>query len=125
MGGLVIGNFFAASEPTQTRSFVYNIASKTFTELFYSPSGNEIYDRYGITAYCIWHYAGTNFYQIAGGVVDLVSQTQSGYIVDWDSTTQNASNWRLINHGNMSTHFEGMWPDLANEGSFPNCIHPF
>ncbi len=108
MNGIAVGNF-----DTQARSgrvFIYNTANSTYYEL--TKSGTT-----SISAYGIWWNGGTS-YTIAGGYRDPFNPTQGtvGYLVDWDSSTQQATNWQYYNYQNDSTwvtHFEGITTDNA------------
>ena len=115
MGGLVVGNFDTASAPSKSRSFVYEIASGEYHELKFKATGPVTHDDFSVTAYCIWHYAGTDIYAIAGGIG--AAEAEDGFIVDWNNSAKNATNWRFFRHQNSTiTHFQGMWPDEANRG---------
>ncbi len=103
MNGVAVGNF-----DTQLRSgrvFIYNTANSTYYEL--TKSGTT-----SISAYGIWWNGGTS-YTIAGGYHDplLATEGEVAYLVDWDSSTQQATNWQAYNfldQTNQVTHFEGI-----------------
>ena len=108
MGGLVVGNF--DTNITSGRAFIYNINSNTYIEL---SKPNAL----SITAYGIWYNGGTS-YTIAGGYSDVDANGVSiAYLVDWDSSTNIASNWESYTYNNQPsivTHFEGITTDGNN-----------
>lgn len=115
MGGLVVGNFNTDDQPNRFRAFVYTIATDTYAELSYADETGAVVQGVSITAYCIWHNTGTTTYSIAGGIGK--AGVEDGFIVDWNSATSTAYNWRKFHHQNSTiTHFQGMWPDFANQG---------
>jgi hypothetical protein len=117
MGGLVVGNYNTAQETYHSMSFVYDIADDVYTPLLYTSSAGVPDFSYGITAYCIYHYQGTDLYSIAGGITKL--GYEDGFIVDWNATSRTAHNWRMFHHVNSTiTHFQGMWPNFVNPGRF-------
>jgi len=106
MNGFIVGNF--ASNVRSGRVFIYNLANSTYYEL--TKQGTT-----SISAYGIWWNGGTS-YTIAGGYRDPENPTegQVGYLVDWNSSTQEATNWKAFNYQNepgMITHFEGISGD--------------
>jgi hypothetical protein len=115
MGGLVVGNFNTDVEPNKARAFIYDIAADRYDELHYTNAAGQIQIEFSITAYCIWHNKGTEMYSIAGGIGK--AGAEDGFIVNWNATSRNASDWRFFHHPNSTiTHFQGMWPDFANQG---------
>lgn len=117
MGGLAVGNFNALMAPDQFRAFVYDIAADRYDELIYQNAAGQQEQSLSITAYCIWHNQGTEMYSIAGGLGsgDMID----GFIVNWNASSRNASDWRFFHHPNSTiTHFQGMWPDFANQGKY-------
>lgn len=115
MGGLVVGNFNSVSAPQKFHAFVYDIAADVYTELIFEDPDGIPSSAFSVTAYCIWHNADTETYSIAGGIGKLGAE--DGFIVDWDATTRTPSNWRFFHHESSTiTHFQGMWPDFANQG---------
>ena len=108
MGNLIVGNFNTNASFSQPRAFVYDISLDNFTELSYSSDSST-------NAYCIWHYGG-NSYAIAGGV--MKNELENAFIVNWDASTNSASDWRFFRHENSTkTHFQGMYPNYNDEGS--------
>jgi len=103
MNGIVVGNF--DTQLDSGRVFIYNTANSTYYEL--TKSGTT-----SISAYGIWWNGGTS-YTIAGGYHDplLPTEGEVAYLVDWDSSTQQATNWQAYNfldQTNQVTHFEGI-----------------
>lgn len=115
MGGLAVGNYNLNSSPNKFHAFVYDIAYDIYTELIYvDPDAPPA--KFSTTAYCIYHDVRTNSYSIAGGIGRLGAE--DGFIVDWNATTRTPNNWRFFHHENSTiTHFQGMWPDFANQGN--------
>lgn len=106
MGGLVVGNY--DTNLSTGKAFIYNIATKEYFDL--TKVGAK-----SITAYGIWHNGGTS-YTIAGGYSDIVQGLTTGYLVDWDSVTNTATNWTTFNYLNdplnsIISHFEGITSD--------------
>jgi hypothetical protein len=116
MGGLAVGNFNTDGAPNQFRAFVYDIAADRYDELVYTDEAGQRQVTLSVTAYCIWHNEGTDMYAIAGGMGK--AGVIDGFIVNWNATARNASDWRFFHHPNSTiTHFQGMWPDIANQGT--------
>ena len=112
MGGLAVGNF--DTDLVTGRAFVYDIAAHHWTELI-KPSVS-------ITAYGIWYNGGTS-YTIAGGYSDAnPNGIDHGYLANWDSATQTASDWTSYDFDNGPhthvevSHFDGITTD--NQGGF-------
>jgi hypothetical protein len=112
MGGLAVGNF--DTNLLIGRAFVYDIAANHWTELI-KPSVS-------ITAYGIWYNGGTS-YTIAGGYSDAnPNGIDHGYLANWDSATQQASDWTPYDFDNGPhthvevSHFDGITTD--NQGGF-------
>jgi hypothetical protein len=112
MGGLAVGNF--DTNLLIGRAFVYDIAANHWKELI-KPS-------LSITAYGIWYNGGTS-YTIAGGYSDGdPNQIDHGYLANWDSVTQQASDWTTYDFDNGPhthvevSHFDGITTD--NQGGF-------
>lgn len=115
MGGVAVGNFITQAEPQRFRTFIYSILEDTYVELYYTDESGQIKPGYSITAYCIWHNKGTPIYSIAGGIGK--GGVEDGFIVDYNATSKTAFDWRMFHHENSTvTHFQGMWPDFANQG---------
>lgn len=112
MGGLVVGNF--DTDHATGRAFVYDIDADHWVELI-KPGAISI------TAYGIWYNGGTQ-YTIAGGYSDgNLSGIDHGYLVNWDSATQTASDWTSYDFNNRHigvavSHFNGITGD--NHGGF-------
>lgn len=111
MNGVVVGNF--DTQLNEGRTFIYNTATDTYYEL--TKTGTT-----SISAYGIWWNGGTS-YTITGGYHDplLATEGEVGYLVDWDSSTQVASNWQYYNFQNQTnqvTHFEGI--TYGGEGTY-------
>ncbi len=112
MGGLAVGNF--DTNLVIGRAFVYDIAANSWKELI-KPSVS-------ITAYGIWYNGGTS-YTIAGGYSDAnPNGIDHGYLANWDSATQTASDWTSYDFDNGPhthvevSHFDGITTD--NQGGF-------
>jgi len=112
MGGLAVGNF--DTDLLTGRAFVYDIAANSWKELI-KPSVS-------ITAYGIWYNGGTS-YTIAGGYSDAdPNGIDHGYLANWDSVTQQASDWKRYDFDNGPhthvevSHFDGITTD--NRGGF-------
>jgi hypothetical protein len=112
MGGLAVGNF--DTNLAIGRAFVYDIAANSWKELI-KPSVS-------ITAYGIWYNGGTS-YTIAGGYSDAnPNGIDHGYLANWDSVTQMASDWTSYDFDNGPhthvevSHFDGITTD--NQGGF-------
>ena len=115
MGGLVVENFNTDSDPGS--AFVYDIGAASWVALPKTPLNAKI-----LTAYAIWYNGGTS-YTIAGGWSEpnFPELDQYGYLVNWDSATQTASDWRSYDFENGHTHvaishFDGITTD--NHGGF-------
>ena len=115
MGGLVVGNFNTDSDPGS--AFVYDIGAASWVALPKTPLNARI-----LTAYGIWYNGGTS-YTIAGGWSDpnFPELDQHGYLLNWDSATQTASDWTSYDFDNDHTHvaishFDGITTD--NHGGF-------
>jgi hypothetical protein len=109
MGGLLVGNF--DTNLAIGRAFIYNISGQSFIELR-KPGAISV------TAYGIWYNGGTS-YTITGGYSDTNENgIDIGYLVDWDSSSNTASNWESYTfnnqlNSNFVTHFEGITTDGA------------
>lgn len=124
MGGIAVGNYDTRLLTGQT--FIYNINTDTYYPL-YKPGAEGV----SITAYGIWYNGGTS-YTITGGYSDVLSGgINIGFITDWDSTTQQVSNFTTLNYNNLpgsevAVHFEGITSDdkggynLAGDWNYPN-----
>ena len=115
MGGLVVGNFDTNFDLGS--GFVYNIGAASWTKLPKEPLGARV-----LTAYGIWYNGGTS-YTIAGGWSDpsFPQLDQHSYLVNWDSSTQTASDWTSYDFEKPHTHveishFDGITTD--NQGGF-------
>src|SRR5436305_14756218 len=96
IGGLAVGNF--DTNLLIGRAFVYDIAANHWKELI-KPSVS-------ITAYGIWYNGGTG-YTIAGGHSDgNPNGIDHGYLANWDSATQQASDWTRYDFDNGHTQGE-------------------
>ena len=133
MGGIVVGNYDTAL--LKGIAFIYNINTQQYYSLV-KQGGSA-----SLTAYGIWYNGGTS-YTIAGGysVVDE-GGVDAGFITDWDSSTQQTSNFTTLNYNNspldlVGTHFEGIttdgaggynlaadWQYNGQAGSFPSFAH--
>lgn len=108
MGGIVVGNY--DTRLITGKTFIYDITKKVFYGLS-TPSGSA-----SITAYGIWYNGGTS-YTITGGYSSVLeSGTNIGFITDWDSETQQISNFTTLNYNDLpasqaDTHFEGITTD--------------
>ncbi len=106
-GELIVGNF--DTDLATGRAFIYDIEEDTYTELTREGAVS-------ITAYGIWHNGGSD-YTIAGGVSMVGNEGLSeAYLVDWNSETQTASNWRTYIYADNPawvavTHFNGITTD--------------
>jgi hypothetical protein len=113
MGGLVVGNY---DKGTGGRAFVYDINANANPWVPLIKPG-----ALSITAYGIWYNGGTQ-YTIAGGYSDAnLNGIDHGYLVNWDSATQKASDWTSYDYQNRNTgvaisHFNGITGD--NHGGF-------
>lgn len=109
MAGLAVGNYETGDGAGPGRAFVYDIDADSYFELV-KPGAVSI------TAYGIWHNGGTS-YTIAGGSAEV--GIAAGYLVDWDSATHTASNWKSYRFKNrpqsitLLSHFEGITTDGA------------
>lgn len=105
-GGLAVGNF--DTNVATGRAFIYNIMTNSYSELI-KPGAVSI------TAYGIW-YNGNNQYTIAGGYSDADNESgiSIAYLVDYNLTTGQTSNWQSYTYQNLPsqvTHFEGITSD--------------
>ena len=109
MNGIVVGNY--DTNIASGNAFIYNINTESYYNLTKQPIPSM-----SITAYGIW-WNGSTSYTITGGYSDVnESGMDIGYILDWDSSTQQVSNFTTLNFGNSSesvigTHFEGITTD--------------
>ncbi len=107
MGGYIVGNYDTAL--VQGRAFICDITSTYWLEITHAGA-------LSITAYGIWYNGGTS-YTIAGGYSDVNNHgADSGYLVDWDSTTHTFSHWQSYAYENqpltaLVSHFEGLTSD--------------
>lgn len=107
-GGLVVGNY--DTQLDEGNAFIYDIANQVYYDII-KPNAKSI------TAYGIWNN-GNNIYTIAGGYsnINIISGVDSAYLVDWNNTTKQFSNWRSFNFDNdpvkaIVTHFDGITSD--------------
>lgn len=127
MGDLVVGNYETAA--TKGNPFIYDQISKSFvTFTFNSPAAstnartNPAYAY--TTVYGIWHNGGTSYTltggysgESNGGCTSTATYTckgTHGYVVDYDSVTQQFTNWQSYNYNDTAsiiTHFEGITTD--------------
>lgn len=109
MAGLAVGNYETGGGAGPGKAFVYDIDADSYAELV-KPGAVSI------TAYGIWHNGGTS-YTIAGGFAEI--GFASAYLVDWDSATHTASNWKSYRFKDqpqpitLLSHFEGITTDGA------------
>lgn len=127
MGDLVVGNYHTAA--TKGNPFIYDQISNSFVTFTFGSSAASTTARVNpeyayTTAYGVWHNGGSN-YTITGGYgVEanggcIVTSTYTckgthGYVVDYDSVTQQFTNWQSYDYNNTSgivTHFEGITTD--------------
>src|SRR5713101_622374 len=108
MGGLIVGNF--DTNLATGRAFIYDIDNNSWVELKKTGAVS-------ITAYGIWYNGGTQ-YTIAGGYSDAnLVGVDHGYLVNWDSATQTASDWTSYDYKNRHrigvdiSHFNGITSD--------------
>ena len=115
MGGLAVGNANGPTvgDPQGTgQAFLYDVSTKQFISNIRFPGS------VGNTAYGIWHNGGTN-YTICGGFSELSIDNGGdehqpigqAYLVDYDSSTGEFSNWKELNYPkgvDILTHFEGI-----------------
>lgn len=107
MNGLAVGNYVITDGPGPGKAFIYDIGADTYDELV-KPGAISI------TAYGIWHNGGTS-YTIAGGYAEI--GIAAAYLVDWDSATHRASNWKSYRFKDqpqpitLLSHFEGITTD--------------
>ncbi|MDD3266485.1 MAG: kelch repeat-containing protein [Burkholderiales bacterium] len=110
MGGLAAGNYNVVGNPAG-KSFIYDIAAETYTNI-HRPGEQEK----SMTIYGIWWNGGTS-YTIAGGYSLLnESGLDIAYVADYDSGTHAVSNWTDYYYNNLSgtnvvSHFEGITSD--------------
>ena len=107
MNGIAVGNYVITDGPGPGKAFIYDIEADTYYELV-KPGAVSI------TAYGIW-YNGGHSYTIAGGYAEI--GIAAAYLVDWDSTTHQPSNWKSYRFKNQQqpvtllSHFEGITTD--------------
>ncbi|MGD9636043.1 MAG: beta strand repeat-containing protein, partial [Pirellulales bacterium] len=118
-GGLVVGNYDNPADHGTGNlpygpghAFIYDIATDTFLVdvVFPGSKSNSVYG--------IWYNGGTKYTLVGGYSNDFVNNfddpevpLESGYIVDYDTSTGTFSNWKSFNHplgGDVVTHFEGI-----------------
>jgi hypothetical protein len=106
MGNIAVGNF--DTELDSGKAFIYDFNT--------TPAYHELIkpNALSITAYGIWWNGGSS-YTIAGGFSDT-SHVDVGYLVDWDSLSNTASNWHEYYYKNqpltsIGAHFEGITSD--------------
>ena len=116
MGGIVVGNWLGIDihQHAHSHSFLYyidhTVLQGRYYELVYEDESGVAMN---ITAYGIYWFGGSD-YIIVGGV------NRSGFIVDWNSDSEEASNWRLFKYpGSNLTHFQGVHCDSELYGI--NC----
>ncbi len=110
MGGFAVGNFDCVGSPLG-KAFIYDINHNLYIKLSFNP------DVTTTTAYGILYNGGTN-YTITGGVT-LVKD--HGYITDFNSSSNNVSNWRFYSYNNellssRYSHFDGITANNINDG---------
>lgn len=121
MNGVVVGNYdysdlvghafimVIGNNPNDPGTYTYY----PIRESLLVPSARSM------TAYGIWYNAAANTYTIAGGYSNIEDHGLStGYIVDWNPTTQQFSNFTSVFYNNdpantLITHFEGITTDDA------------
>jgi trimeric autotransporter adhesin len=119
MGGLAVGNY--DSQPDHGthglplgpgHAYIYDVNSDTFlTDIVFPGALSN-------TAYGIWHNVATSYTIVGGYSLDAANnfddQNQpigSGYMVDYDTATNQFTNWKSFeypNGVNFVTHFEGI-----------------
>ncbi|MFZ4777718.1 MAG: PEP-CTERM sorting domain-containing protein [Terrimicrobiaceae bacterium] len=104
MGTLIVGNYDYQGSEAVGHAFIYDTAQDTFMDLPYGTYSN--------TAYGIWQNddANSNSYTIVGGFSDIINGGK-GYIVNYNSATQNFTNFTALSFDNnptLITHFEGI-----------------
>jgi len=123
-GGLVVGNYKTAEDPSLTRACIYQ-KGRGFTQIG-EASGLEYPAGASLTAYGIWSSNGRVF-TICGGSHKLGVET--AYLVDYDLCCRRFSNWRYYSYPKaVATHFDGISPGqsrstwsltgVSNLGSF-------
>jgi hypothetical protein len=115
MGNLIVGNYDDLL--IQGKTFIYNVATGLYYALEYPES-------ISLTAYGVWQNSASN-YTITGGL-SMQTDVDTGYLVDWDTTGNSASNWRFFHYNNnvttaFVTHFEGI-TGPANDGFSYNMV---
>lgn len=107
MGDIAVGNY--DTDLITGKAFIYDIKNGAYYAIT-KPKAKSI------TAYGVWHNGGTS-YTIAGGYSDAdLKGISTGYLVDWDSSTHEFSNWTRFNYKNQPvesviSHFEGITTD--------------
>jgi hypothetical protein len=112
MGGYAVGNY--DTEVYNAYAFIYNIATEEFQEI-------AVDGAHSTTLYGIWHNGGTSYTLVGGCSFDGPENLSQAFIVDWDSETQETSNWSMYqyldeNVKSLVTHFEGITTD--GEGGY-------
>jgi hypothetical protein len=103
MGNLVVGNYDLADKPGSASAFIYDIRTKTMTQLTLGPL---------TTAYGIWQNGGdaSEHYTIVGGYKGDEG-INLGFVLDYDATSKKISNMTSYSYNDLPgivTHFEGI-----------------
>ena len=120
MNGYVVGNY--AKSDAVGHAFIMGMGStpddpSTYT--YYSIPESLVNGAISMTAYGIWYNEDRRNYTIVGGFSKLDTRGLStGFIVDWDSATQQFNNFTPVYYNNdqassLITHFEGITTDDA------------
>lgn len=104
MHNLVVGNY--DTKLISGKAFIFDIKTKKYIEIVHPGSITT-------TAYGVW-YNGENNYTICGGYSPIIgTQTDIGYIVNYNSVTKKFKHWKDYYYNNDSinasvTHFDGI-----------------
>ena len=120
MEGLAVGNHDTGTVNGAPfgpgAAYVYDIQNQTFTDIVFPGSVSN-------TCYGIWYNGGTSYTIVGGhgtapinnlGTNNLDTPLSAGYMADYDSSTNQFTNWKSFNYHNQGggvgfvTHFDGV-----------------
>lgn len=101
MGDLAVGNYDLTSGSSSSNAFIYNIAEDSWTLFNLGGMANMT------SAYGIWQNGiGSDSYTIVGGSEH--EGVNKGYLINYNTTTQEFSDAVYYEYGIGVTHFEGI-----------------
>ena len=120
MNGVVVGNYAKADAVGHAFIMVMgNAPDDPATYTYYEIPPSLVSGAISMTAYGIWYNEDRQNYTIVGGYSKLDTKgVSTGFLVDWNPTNQQFSNFKSVFYNNdqtssLLTHFEGITTDDA------------